>query len=182
MPFWGGMIVKIVVIIAVLAMLMSGCKQHTNMETVADELIVQQPAEQMMPVYHLPAEAVQQTIESDSGGQVYFCDGYTLTVQTVPSGDLHKTIYNTTGFSPDQLEILETQKGSSTRYTFVWTAASENGDEVGRCVILDDGNYHYVLTVMADAENAGKLSGDVWKEICSSFRLMDPEEVVSSGS
>ena len=78
--------------------------------------------------------------------------------------------------------MIETAQAGAKRYVAVWTSAGEAGNQVGRCAILDDGSYHYVLSVMADEQDAGRLSEGVWKEIFASFRLIAPEDVVSSGS
>ena len=47
--------------------------------------------------------------------------------------------------------------------------AGEGGDRVGRCVLLDDGHYHYVLTVLMDAGLAGDLAESV-NALCASFK------------
>ena len=78
--------------------------------------------------------------------------------------------------------MLETAQENAKRYVCVWTAVGENGNQVGRLAVLDDGAYHYILTAMAEESIAGKLSGEVWDDVFSSFRLIAPEDVVSSGS
>ena len=54
-------------------------------------------------------------------------------------------------------------------YTVV-TQTLAGGDLVCRGVILDDGAYHYVLSLQTDAEQAGKLADD-WQTIVASFSL-----------
>ena len=39
--------------------------------------------------------------------------------------------------------------------------------QVGNAVILDDGNFHYAVSVMADADQAAKLE-DTWQHILDS--------------
>ena len=46
----------------------------------------------------------------------------------------------------------------------------EQGQQVARGCILDDGNYHYVLTALAEAERAGEFE-EVWQEIFSGYSL-----------
>ena len=169
-------------IVGILALLLCGCSQPENLETVSDEAVQLPEAEKMATVFSLPPEAVLQTMEEESAGQLYFCDGYTVQVRTVPGGDLHATLQMATGYSKDQLDVIETVQGNSKRYICVFASASETGDQVGRCCVLDDGYYHYVLTVMADAAQAGELAQTQWQGIFNSFRLMDPQDVVSSGS
>lgn len=169
-------------IIAACVFLLSGCAQPENLETVADPVVTPEIPKPMAAVFNTPLEAVQQTVAEETAGQLYICDGYTLTLQTVPGGDIQQTLRNATGFLPSQLEIIETRQGSAKEYQFVWTSASDTGDQLCRGSILDDGSYHYILTAMAPYETAGKLSWGQWHEVFSSFRLMKPEDVVSSGS
>lgn len=169
-------------IIAVCVFLLSGCTQPESLETVADPVVTPEIPEPMVAVFKTPLEAVQQTIAEETAGQLYICDGYTLTLQTVPGGNLQETLQNATGFLPSQLEIIQTRQGSAKEYQFVWTSASDTGEQLCRGSVLDDGSYHYVLTAMAPYETAGALSQSQWQEVFSSFRLMRPEDIVSSGS
>lgn len=169
-------------IIGIMLLCLTGCKTQQSMETVSDTLLEPAVAQRQQAVVSLPAEASSQTISMDEVGTVYFCDGYVVTVNTVPAGDLHKTVTDATGFSPEQLCMIRTQKDGVTRHSCVWTAVTEEGDQVGKCVVLDDGAYHYVLTAMAPAQQMARLTEGDWKEIFGSFRLMHPQDVVSSGS
>ena len=56
------------------------------------------------------------------------------------------------------------------RYEFVWVSAGEKGDRLGRGVVLDDGSYHYCMSVLRDADNP-KKSQVVWSDVFSSFSL-----------
>ena len=153
----------------VLMLLLCGCRAE-DMETVMDsfDIPVLAPAGQL--VLSLPEEASVPTMESVEGGKLYLCDGYTLTVQTFSSGDLSNTLRQTTGFTSDQITMIQTQQNGVRRYACVWSAAGEGGDQVGRAVILDDGNYHYAVCVMADFEAAGNLT-DTWQELLDSVKL-----------
>lgn len=164
------------------SLVLTGCTQAKNYETVMDSQVEQIPAEKMEIVVNLPGEASNTVMSSDSGEKFYFCDGYTLSLRTADSGDLRKTVLDVCGFSPEQLPMVETVQGDAKRYAFVWTSAGENGDQIGRCAILDDGNYHYIVTAMADASVSGDLTDGPWREIFNSFRIVPAEEVISSGS
>lgn len=173
---------KKVILFLMLAVLLTGCKPPQVYETMDDSVQVQKPGEKMEILVSLPVDASRQVMSSEENGEIYFCNDYILTMQTVEAGDLQKTFLNATGFKPEQLSVVETQQGDATRYSCVWTAVGETGDQVGRCAVLDDGSYHYVLTAMADASVAGELTEGAWQEIFSSFRLIAPEDVVDSGS
>lgn len=152
------------------ALLLTGCAAKETMETVADvyEELPDSPAAQM--VCELPEDAVVSAMEVDGKGELYFCDGYTVTLQTLHAGDLDATLREVTGFSREKLTVMETTQDGGKRYDCVWSCAGEGGDQVGRAAILDDGSYHYVLAVMAPEENAGALT-DTWQALLDSFRL-----------
>ena len=169
-------------IVLILALIFSGCKQTDTFETVMDQTDAPIQAEKMVIMVDMPDNASLEAMESNDDCSVYICDEYTLTTYTVESGDLQKTILDATGFLPKQLDLIQTKQGDENRYVCVWTAAGESGEQVGRCAVIDDGNYHYVLTALADAENAGALAQNEWLSVFRSFRLIKPEDVVSSGS
>ena len=49
-------------------------------------------------------------------------------------------------------------------------SAGETGDLVGRGMILDDGSYHYCLTVLAEADKAAENQA-FWDSMFQTFRL-----------
>ncbi len=157
-----------------LVLLLTGCRAQETFETVNDVYAEPNeiPAQQVMLM--LPEDAAVPAMESDTAGKLYLCDGYTVTVQTLEAGDLNRTLKETTGFSRENLAVMETGQEKLRRYECVWTAAGEGEDQVGRATILDDGNYHYVVTVMASASQAGDLS-QTWNQLFSSFSLADTE-------
>ena len=129
-------------------------------------------AQQRQLQVSLPKEALTPTLQNAEAGKLYLCDGYTLSVQTMQAGDLDATMRSLTGFSREQLTVMETMKHGIKRYDCVWSAAGEGGDQVARSVILDDGNYHYAVTVMADFASAGDLAA-TWKSILNTVSLSD---------
>lgn len=169
-------------LIILMAFMLAGCAKETQMETVMDTPVSIEPAEKKQIVFDMPGEAAKPVTVSADEGTVYFCQDYTLTVYTAPRGDLQKTIQQATGLTPDALSVLETARADTACYNAVWSSAGETGDQVGRCLIMDDGHYHYVITAMADAAKAGQLSSGQWRQIFSSARLLYPDEIVSSGS
>lgn len=173
---------KKVIAILALAVLLTGCKAGGELETVMDTPVVPKQAEKMEILISLPENAASAVMTSEETGTVYFCDDFILTMQTALSGDVHKTVTDTTGYAYDRLPIIETVQGSAKRYDCVWAAAGESGDQVGRCAILDDGNFHYVLTVMADADKAGELTESLWNDVFSSFQILKPDDAINSGS
>ena len=167
-------------IVLLSAVLLCGCGKQGALETVMDSAVPPVQPEPKEVYVALPQDAAKETMAG--GGDIYFCGDYTVTLQTVTGGDLQKTVLETTGYLPDQLSIMQTENPEYKCYRCVWTAVGESGDTVGRCTILDDGNYHYILTAMADAEKAGELTSGEWEEIFSSFCFALPEEETNMGS
>lgn len=151
----------------IFVLFLAGCQSTPTFETMADVYAPQPKNAPKEVKLELPADT--QVIAGDSG-KLYLCDGYDVTVQTVSGGDINSTITNLTGFATDALTIMQTSVADVNRYECVWTAAGETGDTVGRAVVLDDGQYHYCITVMGQAENAGALA-ETWQELLSSVSL-----------
>ena len=172
---------KKLIVLITFALLLTGCSRNVALETVTDvpDTLVVAPVQRVL--LHLPEELSAPALQNEETGTLYLCDDYSLTLQTVSSGDLKKTIYEATGMEKENLDILQTGYGEIKRYQWVWTTAGETGIQVGRGCILDDGTYHYVLTVLVDETVSGKVR-PVWKEIFTSFGLSAEREEVSSGS
>ena len=66
---------------------------------------------------------------------------------------------------------METDIGECDCYEFVWTAATDFGEQVGRAMILDDGSYHYTLTAMAPAEKAANYQ-EIWNGLFETFGIV----------
>ena len=156
-------------IIIVLALMMSGCSAAETFERVEDVYAGHEAAEVKTITFTVPEDAASQVMESEHG-RIYFCDGYEIMVQTLSSGDLNRTLQTLTGFARDNLTVMETASSDFDRYECVWTAAGEAGDQVGRVAILDDGKYHYCLSVMAVAQEAGSLQNS-WNDLFTSIDL-----------
>ncbi len=156
-------------IIPALLLLLTGCGAQETMETVSDLYVSGEAAAQQV-VLTLPEEAALATVITGEAGNLYLCDGYVLTVQTLPGGDLNATLQQVTGFSRERLQPVETVQEGIKRYDCVWTSAGEGEDQVGRATVLDDGVYHYAVTVMAGESQMRELT-DIWQDILGSVSL-----------
>lgn len=165
---------KKLIVLLVLLVALNGCAAQPVFETVSDGVEVPVLAQMRQLQVSLPKEATAPTLQGEESGALYICNGYTLSVQTVKAGDVDSTMRSLTGFGRDQLTVMETVRNGVKRYDCVWSAAGEGGDHVGRAAILDDGNYHYAVTVMADFESAGELAA-TWKTIFDSVMLTDTD-------
>lgn len=159
---------KLGVVLAFL-LLLSGCGAEETLETVADDLAAPVMAEPKEIHVSLPEEAEQTVLEGVSGN-LYLGRDYSIAVETMDGGDLDKTVYAMTGFHSDELTILTTKQGNVTRRDFVWASAGETGEQLGRGVILDDGSYHYCLSVLRPAQT--ETSQIIWEDVYQSFSLI----------
>ena len=155
-------------ILLLLMILLTGCGAEETFETVADELVLPVMAQPRFVCVDLPGETALPVIENDHG-RIYVCNDYEIVLQTVESGDLESTIQTVSGLSRDDITVMETTADGVARYEFVWAAAGERGERLGRGVILDDGNYHYCMSVLRDAEAVSQV---VWRDVFESFTLL----------
>ena len=170
-----------ILVILLMVVLLTGCREQETFETVDDMIPVQPVASPQQFFVSLPDEAAAPTFQDESGGELYVCQGYTISKQILESGDLEKTVQTLSGCPKEELQILKTVWSEYDRYDFVWTAAGEDGLQLGRACVLDDGNYHYTLSTLT-RENA---SGDLQKtfsDMYDSCRLISPEVNLHTGS
>lgn len=150
-----------------MVLLLCGCKAEETLETVNDEWVVPVMGQPREISVRLPDNAVAPVLEQDNR-KLYMGQDYEIMLETHAAGDLSATIRTLSGYEKEQLTVLETRQGDTDRYDFVWTTAGEQGDRLGRAVILDDGAYHYCMSVLRDA-------GDtliVWRDVFGSFSLI----------
>lgn len=162
-------------LVLALALLLCGCAK-TEYETMADEYTPLPPEQMARMVLSFDSDQEVASMEAGEQESICFCDGYTLTRQVMEAGDLDKTLRRVTGYSRENLRIMKQNQDGCKRYDFVWSCAGEGGSQIGRGSILDDGSYHYVVTVMASEDQAGALK-DTWNGIFSSFSLNTAPEL-----
>ena len=167
--------------ILVLALLLPGCSSAQTFETMSDEYVQPVSLQTRQMTLALPQDAAALTAQSGGGADVYFCDDYVITVQILDSGDLDKTLHQTTGFGKADLKLQQTAPNGVKRYDWVWSTAGEGEDQVCRGALLDDGVSHYVLTCMTGASQTQELE-QTWQELFASFRLVTQEELIRTGS
>lgn len=155
--------------IALIALLLTGCRQREIFETVSD-VWIQPAAVQIREMYAvLPPDAASPVLEGE-GGTLYVCDDYEIHQQVLPAGDLSATVKAVSGYEAEDVTLVKTVQGEEKRYDFVWASVSDGGDRIGKGCILDDGSHHYVITILGNAESA-EQNGAVWRETLASFTL-----------
>lgn len=180
MTFQGGNNVKKVIVLCLLTALLTGCKAQETFETVEDLPVVEATAVAQQFFVALPEEAASPTFQSD-GEELYVCEDYTISKQILESGDLERTLQMLSGKNREDLDVIQTAQDTFDRYDFVWTSAGEEGLQLGRACILDDGNYHYTLTTLTREESFPKVRETI-QDMFDSCKLLDPDVNLSTGS
>lgn len=169
-------------IVCITLLFLSGCSgEEQTLETISDTFDQPVLAQMQQAVVALPEDASVTVLETENSGAVYLCDQFTVTLQTVPGGDLGRILKETTGFEKEELTLMQTQQDGLIKTQCVWVCAAEEGEQVGRLSVLDDGSYHYVLTCMADAQKAPQLQ-KTWQDLFDSFRLVSGDTELNTGS
>lgn len=161
--------------------LLAGCAEKKTYETISDGLETPELPAQLEITVLLPEGATTPVFAAD-GAKLYEYEDYTVTTQVAAAGDFDGLVRDVTGYSPENLQIMESVQAGRKSYQTVWTAAGEGQTQVGRACFLTDGNYYYVLTAMVPESKAGTLSEGGLKEMFASFRVRPENEVISSGS
>lgn len=160
---------KIFVLMLSMILLLTGCSANEVFETVSDEMVLAAAAQPREIRFDLAQDPVMPAMESDAG-LLYLCGDFDVMLQTVEGGDLESTVYRISGFMPEELTLIQTGTGDVEKYEFVWTCATDEGQQIGRCTILDDGNFHYALSATVDAELIEEYQ-EMWNGIFESFEL-----------
>lgn len=160
---------RMIVLMTVLGLL-SGCGAAETYELVTDEPVQQVSAQPREMHFFLAEETAMPVMETDSG-KLYLCGEYDVMSQIFDGGDLERTIRQVSGFSPEDLTVIQTESKDVKKTEFVWTSAAEEGHRICRATVLDDGNYHYVLSATVPAEKIEEYQ-EIWNGIFETFELI----------
>lgn len=152
-----------------LVLVFTGCAAAPTFETVGDDALAPVMGQSKQVLLDLPSDATVGAVNQD-GSRIYWCEDYDIAVQTLPGGDLERTMKTLTGFSLGVLPVMQTQYGAVKRYEWVWSAVGEAGDRMHRAVLISEGEYHYCVTLSTAAENAGMLD-DCWTQLLASVTI-----------
>ena len=155
---------------------LSGCVNVTEpvMETVADEIVEPVAGEPKPMAVWMPDEAAVQTLAEGEGEQCYTWDDCELRLQTLDGGDILATLRKLTGMDPERLTVMEYERDGLRFYQTVWSMTGEEGISLGRCMVADDGSYHYCIS-LTSPENADV--GEDYAQICASLNLTGEEDL-----
>ena len=149
---------------------LSGCVNMTEpvMETVADEIIEPVAAEPKPMAVWLPDDAAEQTMADEAAGACYTWGESELRVRTMTGGDIRSTLKTLTGLDPEKLTVMEYERDGLQLYQTVWSSTSEEGVQLGRCMVADDGQYHYCISLVSPE---GADVAEDYARICASLDL-----------
>ena len=137
-------------LLAALALLLSGCAAEYAWETVED--VLPETVQASAPAYRLMlgvAEDVLAPVFSDDGMTAVYEQkngDYEITAQTLPAMDKDCLVRRLSGFSPEQIAVVQTQRFGMPEYQFAWYASGEEGGRLCRADVLCDGTWCYAVT------------------------------------
>ena len=156
------------VFILVLMLCLSGCADAPVMETVADGIVQPVAAEPKEMFVWLPEEAAAQTMADGQTGECYTWGDCEVRIQTLTGGDIRATLRTLTGLDPERLTVMEYERDGLQLYQTVWSMTGEEGVSLGRCMVADDGAYHYCISLLSP-EDADM--GETYAQICASMTI-----------
>lgn len=161
---------KKLVWLLVLMICCTGCVRITEpvYETVADEIVEPVSADPKPMAVWLPDGAAAQTMVDGEIEKCYTWGESELHLQTRDSGDIRETLKALTGMDPERLTVMEYEREGLQFYQTVWSMTGEEGVSLGRCMVADDGAYHYCISLISpeDADVAQEYA-----QICASLDL-----------
>ena len=165
---------KIVWILAAM-LCFSGCMDTAEsvMETVADVIPAPVAAEPKPMAVWLPDDAAAQTMAEGEAEQCYTWGDCELRLQTLDGGDILATLSKLTGQDPQKLTVMEYERDGLRLYQTVWSMTGEEGITLGRCMVADDGSFHYCIS-LTSPENADVAED--YAQICASLDLSGEED------
>lgn len=172
---------KLLIALLALILCLTGCAAPQSYETLSDTYEIPKTPEPMQVIMELPEDAGLPILQTDTGDRIYLCDDYWIAVQTFSAGDLDKTIRSITGYALAERMPIQTKLDGIDCYDCVWTVAGEGQTQTARLRLLDDGNYHYAVTVLADADEAASLQPGI-QTLFRSIRLETPGFNLNTGS
>ena len=164
-------------------LLLTGCaaKQTAVWETV-DDVGQGQPVSYLDEAYTMlfdvPQGAALQSVPGDGEKAVYAqADGeYEIVSEVLLCADADEAIRRVSGFSPEQLAVIETSRFGMPEYQFVWYASGDEGGRLYRADVLVDDLYCYALTFSV-REGLGSTYDTTAQQVFASYSLYYDEGV-----
>lgn len=162
---------KRILVCVMAAAMLSGCAAEPVYETIGNAMEDTQPVAAPGTIeLVLPEDAQMQVVEDEFGSKSYRIGDNEVWTQVRTGGDISATMEQVTGISAEALTVMEYQLMDMPCYELAWITATEEGMKVARTAVIDDGNYHYCVSLMMPEEKAESL-GDSFSELLSGLRV-----------
>jgi hypothetical protein len=165
------------------ALLLAGCAAEPTWETVNDTIedaatVAALGEEPYQIIFSVPMDAVLETFSQSDTRTVYTqADGeYEIEAMVLPTASIDEVVAELTGFAPDAVQTIKTERFSMPEYRFVWYSSSDEGGYLCRASVLTDAEYSYAL-VFSAREETGTTYRDCMNEVMDSFGLYTYEGV-----
>ncbi len=167
--------------ICAVCVLLTACAAEPTWETVDDTLDQAASARVEDPyqiMFSVPMDAVLETFSRSETSTVYtHPDGdYEIQALVLPETDIDKIVLDLTGFSPDAVQRIETERYAMPEYRFVWYSSSEEGGWLHQADVLTDSDYSYAL-IFSAREQTGTTYQACRADVMKSFGLYTYEGV-----
>lgn len=157
----------------VMALLLTGCAAEPVYETIGDVCGNSEPVGSPGTMdFALPDGAQMEVLEEDDDCKSYAVGEWEIWTEVYTGGDLSATIEQVTGLGAEALTVIESPAQELACHETVWSTTGEDGVKVGRTAVLDDGAYHYCISVMVPEEDAAEV-GDFFSQILQSVTISD---------
>lgn len=154
------------------ALLLTGCAAEPVYENIGDVWANSEPVGSPGTIEFSLPDGAQMEVLEDSDSKCYTVGEWEIWTQVYPGGDVRSTMEQETGIGGDALTIIERQTQEMSLYETAWSTTGEDGMKVGRTAVLDDGTYHYCVSVMVPETDAGE-AGEFYNQILDSVTVSD---------
>lgn len=152
-------------------LLLSGCGAEPVYETIGDVWANDEPVFAPAGIeFAAPEDAQMEVMEGDSGEKIYRIGDWELWTGTYTAGDLSATLEEVTGLQSGNLTVISRQVGNYACHETAWTTTGEDGTWVAQTAVIEDGGYHYALSMMVPQEDADQL-GRFFTQVLGSVNL-----------
>lgn len=160
------------IILAWIAMVgvLCGCAAEPVYETIADSWEQTAPAASPGKMEVPLPEGAEMEVMEALGDSYYRVGNWELWTKVLTGGDVQKSFEALSALDVRGLTVLERDRGDLRCYETTWAVTSEEGGQVVRAGILDDGNYHYCICLSAPEDEAGD-AGQVFSEVFQAVRI-----------
>lgn len=160
-----------------LLLCLTGCSVPV-WETVDDDLSVSASQQQEAYTVQIGVPDGMTLLEDGETFQLYSTDNGELEIetQTFLTAGVDSAVKTLTGFSAEELTILQTTRFDMPEYQFAWVAQTEQGARLYRADMVLDGTRCYAV-VCSSLESAGDYYAFQARQVFSSFGLYQDEGV-----